>query len=172
LTNRGVYGIIIVPNEREVNTMREERIAVAYKTKYIAEDGTKWDTESECEQYEKLMANPAPLKRLKFFDGDGNRIKIFEKKEIPEFSYLVITKELPHYSPDVIKAVIGDKRVDTTSYRLPRRVGVWYNDWSHAHNGSFGPCGWGLVDSIESLEIQIINHQKKIELLKKITKTS
>jgi hypothetical protein len=151
--------------------MRIEKIATQYETRFIAEDGKRWETEQLCEQYEELLKDPSPLKALRFFDGNGDPIDVFSLEEIPCFCYLVLTDRI-NYHWSVVKAIIGNiGRSDESSYKLPTSEGVWFNDWSNAYNGGYGYNGWVRVDSIESLENQIKGCQKKIKLLKKITNT-
>lgn len=152
--------------------MRIEQVITAYETRYFANDGTVWKRESECRQYEELLVDASPLKKLKFFNSDGEPIDVFALKEIPPFCYLVLTEELPYYDWKVVKAIIGSNKNTDDSYRLPSYCGVWYNDWSNAYNGMNGSNGWKIVESIESLEYRIKAYQNKVELLKKITKTT
>ena len=151
--------------------MRVEKIATQYETYYIANDGKQWRCEHLCKQYEELLADPTPLKKLKFFDGKGEPIDVFAIKEIPAFCYLVLTEEPPKYNWEVIKAIIGNRDNDESSYHLPIYSGVWYNDWSNAYNGGYGYNGWEVVESIQTLENQIKSRQEKIKLLQKISKT-
>jgi hypothetical protein len=152
--------------------MRIEKVITAYETRYFANDGTEWQSEYLCKQYEELLADASSLKKLKFFNSNGEPINIFALKKIPAFCYLVLTEELPHYNYKVVKAIIGNKENDEVSYDLPKFCGVWCNDWSNAYNGSYGSNGWEVVESIETLENQIKAKQEKIKLLKKITKNS
>lgn len=151
--------------------MRVEKIATQYETRYYADDGREWESAYLCEQYDKLLTDPTPLKRLKFFNSEGDPIDVFALKEIPAFCYLVLTEELPKYSWEVVKAIIGDVGNDQSSYDLPKWSGVWYNNWSNAYNGAYGPNGWEVVETIQTLENQIKSRQTKIKLLQKITKT-
>ena len=131
--------------------------------------GDLWRTQIECEQYEELLADPSPLRELSFFDNDGNPIDIFQLKEIPAFSYLVLTNNIKRYRPTVVKAIVGSFRdCDTTSYALPTECGIWYNDWTNACNGAYGSNGWVEQPSIESLRCTINSCQKKIEKFQKI----
>ena len=150
--------------------MKIEKIATQYETRYIAEDGTQWNTEWLCKQYEELLKDASPLKTLKFFNSKGEPIDVFALGQIPYFCYLVLTNEIIDYHWSVVKAIIGNKENDEVSYHLPTSEGVWYNDWSNAFNGGYGSNGWVREDSIEYLERKIQNCQNKIELLKKIIK--
>jgi hypothetical protein len=150
--------------------MTIEKIATQYETYYIANDGRKWRCEEWCKQYEELLADPSPIKNLKFFDGEGEPIDVFARGKIPCFCYLVLTSTIKDYHWSVIKAIIGDRGNDETSYNLPNYKGVWYNDWSNAYNGAYGYNGWTTIDSIEALENKIKSCQNKIKLLEKITK--
>ena len=150
--------------------MKVEKIATQYETRYFAEDGREWDSEYLCKQYEELLADPTPLKKLKFFSGDGEPINIFALKSIPPFCYLVLTEDFPQYDSRVIKAIVGNRNNDERSYVLPHFLGVWYNDWSEAYNGGYGFNGWKAVESIQTLKNQIQSRQEKIKLLEKITK--
>ena len=146
-----------------------EKIAVEFEERYIANDGKVWRTQVECEQYEELLADPSPLKSLTFFDSDGNPIDIFQLKEIPAFSYLLLTNDIKRYQPTVVRAIVGYPYVsDTDSYRLPTEKGIWYNDWSNACNGAHGSNGWVRQPSIESLQNEINGCQKKIKLFQKM----
>lgn len=149
--------------------MTVEKIATQYETYYISDDGKKWHSEDWCRQYEKLLADPSPIKNLKFFNGNGEPIDVFALKEIPCFCYLVLTDEIKKYHWSVIKAIIGNRDNDEASYSLPTFKGVWYNDWSNAFNGAYGYNGWTTIDSIETLENKITSCQNKIKLLEKIT---
>jgi hypothetical protein len=150
--------------------MTVEKIATQYETYYIANDGKEWRSEEWCRQYEELLADPSPLKNLKFFDSEGEPIDVFALGKIPCFCYLVLTDTIQKYHWSVVKAIIGNRENDETSYNLPTSKGVWYNDWSNAFNGGYGSNGWERADSIEYLEIKIKSCQDKINLLKKITK--
>jgi hypothetical protein len=146
-----------------------EKIPVEFEERYIANDGKVWRTQIECEQYEELLADPSPLRNLSFFDRDGNPIDIFQMKEIPAFSYLVLTDDIKRYQPTVIKAIVGNPYgCDTSSYALPTRPGIWYNDWANAYNGAYGSNGWVEQPSIASLQYTINSCQKKIELFQKM----
>lgn len=149
--------------------MRIEKIPVEFEERYIANDGKVWRTQTECEQYEELLADPSPLKSLSFFDSEGNPIDIFKLKEIPAFSYLVLPNNIKRYQSTVVRAIVGyHYACDTDSYRLPTEQGIWYNDWSNAYNGAYGSNGWVRQPSIESLQNEIIEYQRKIKLFQKI----
>ena len=151
--------------------MKVEKIVKEYETIYIAENGTEFDTERRCKEYEELLKDPSPLKALKFFDSKGNPLDVFALGDIPCFSYLVIEdNEIKKYHWTVIKAIIGSKNNDENSYDLPFSKGVYLNDWTAAYEGSYGRNGWKLQESIEHLEYRIESCKNKIELLKKITK--
>ena len=146
-----------------------EKIPVEFETRYIANDGKMWQTQTECEQYEELLADPSPLKDLSFFANDGNPIDIFQLKEIPAFSYLVLSSNIKRYRPTVVKAIVGSYRgSDISSYDLPTEQGIWYNDWTNAYNGAYGSNGWTRQPSVESLQRTIISCQKKIEKFQKM----
>jgi hypothetical protein len=149
--------------------MRVEKIPVEFEERYIANDGKVWRTKIECEQYEELLADPSPLKDLSFFDNDGNPIDIFQLKEIPAFSYLVLTNDVKRYRPTVVKAIVGNPYgCDTDSYALPTEQGIWYNDWTNACNGAYGSNGWVEQPSIELLQCEINSCQRKIKLFQKM----
>lgn len=149
--------------------MRVEKIPVEFETRYIANDGKMWQTQTECEQYEELLVDQSPLKNLFFFDSDGNPIDIFQLKEIPAFSYLVLTNDIKQYRPTVVKAIVGSYRgSDISSYDLPTEQGIWYNDWTNAYNGAYGSNGRTRQPSVESLQRTIISCQKKIEKFQKM----
>ena len=146
-----------------------EKIPVEFEERYIANDGKVWQTRIECEQYEELLADPSPLKDLSFFDCDGNPIDIFQMKEIPAFSYLVLTNDIKRYQPAVVKAIIDyPYGCDTSSYTLPTEQGIWYNDWSNAYNGAYGSNGWVKQSNIETLQCEINSCQRKIKLFQKM----
>lgn len=146
-----------------------EKIPVEFEKRYIANDGKVWQTQIECEQYEELLADPSVLKDLSFFDGDGNPIDIFQSKEIPAFSYLVLTNNIKRYRPAVVKAIVGNSYgCDISSYTLPTEQGIWYNDWTNAYNGGYGSNGWVKQPSIEALQREINSCQRKIELFQKM----
>jgi hypothetical protein len=167
LTNPQTYDIILT--ESEVNEMRVEKIPVEFERRYIANDEKVWRTQAECEQYEELLADPSPLKNLSFFDSDGNPIDIFQLKDIPAFSYLVLFNDIKRYQPKVVRAIVGDPYdSDTSSYALPTEQGIWYNDWSNAYNGAYGSNGWVRQPSIESLQCTINSCQRKIKLFQKM----
>ena len=147
-----------------------EKIPVEFEEHYIANDGKVWQTQIECEQYEELLADPSPLRNLSFFDSNGNPIDIFRMKEIPAFSYLVLTDDIKRYQPPVVKAIVGNPYgCDTSSYDLPTEQGIWHNDWTNAYSGAYGPNGWVRQLSIESLQYKINSCQRKIELFQKMT---
>lgn len=149
--------------------MRVEKMPVEFEKRYIANDGKVWQTQIECEQYEELLADPSPLKDLSFFDDEGNPIDIFQLKNIPAFSYLVLTNSIKRYQPAVVKTIVGDLyRYDTSSYTLPTEQGIWYNDWSNAYEGAYGPNGWVRQPSIQSLQFEINSYQSKIKLFQKM----
>ena len=149
--------------------MRIEKIPVEFEERYIANDGRVWRTQTECEQYEELLADPSPLKNLSFFDSEGNPIDIFQLKEIPAFSYLILPNNIKRYQSTVVRAIVGyPYACDTDSYRLPTEQGIWYNDWSNAYNGAYGSNGWVRQPSIESLQNEIIEYQRKIKLFQKM----
>ena len=152
--------------------MTTERIATQYETRYIAKDGTEWKADWLCEQYEDLLDNPAPIKALKFFNGEGEPIDVFALGEIPHFCYLVLTKPIKNYHWSVIKAIIGSKDNNETSYGLPTSQGIWHNDWTNAYSGGYGFNGWKRENDIEYLENKIKSYQNKIKFLKKLSKTS
>ena len=150
-----------------------EKVPVEFETRYIANDGKMWQTQTECEQYEELLADPSPLKDLSFFDNDGNPINIFQLKEIPAFSYLVLTNDIKRYRPTVVKAIVGSFHgCDMSSYTLPTEQGIWYNDWTNAYNGAHGSNGWVRQPSIKSLQCTINSCQKKIEKFQKMQQGS
>jgi hypothetical protein len=151
--------------------MKIEKIATQYETRYISNDGKMWETEQECQQYEELLADPTPLKKLSFYDSEGNSIDIFARKEIPPFAYLVLTEPIKRYHGKVIKTLLGHRGNDDTSFMLPTKVGVWYNDWSEAYNGGYGWNGWKQEPSIDDLQWEVDYRKRKIEFLKKIQKT-
>ena len=150
--------------------MTVEKIATQYETFYIANDEKKWRSEEWCRQYEELLADPLPIKNLKFFNNEGEPIDVFALGKIPCFCYLVLTDTIQEYHWSVVKAIIGNRENDERSYDLPTSKGVWYNDWSEAYSGGYGRNGWKREDSIEYLESKITSCQNKINLLKKITK--
>lgn len=146
-----------------------EKVPVEFETRYIANDGKVWQTRIECEQYEELLADPSPLRDLSFFDSNGNPIDIFQMKEIPAFSYLVLTNGIKRYRPAVVKAIVGvSYGNDMSSYDLPTEQGIWYNDWTNAYNGGYGSNGWVKQPNIEALQRKINNYQRKIELFQKM----
>ena len=149
--------------------MRVEKVPVEFETRYIANDGKVWQTRIECEQYEELLADPSPLKDLSFFDNNGNPIDIFQLKEIPTFSYLVLTNDIKRYRPTVVKVIVGvSYGSDMSSYDLPTEQGIWYNDWSNAYSGAYGSNGWVRQPSIELLQCKINSCQNKIKLFQKM----
>jgi hypothetical protein len=150
--------------------MTVEKIATQYETFYIANDGKKWRSEEWCRQYEELLADPSPIKNLKFFDSEGSPIDVFALGEIPPFCYLVLTDTIKHYHWSIVKEIIGNRDNDEASYNLPTSKGIWYNDWSEAFNGGYGFNGWRYQDSIETLKAEIKSRQNKIKFLEKITK--
>lgn len=149
--------------------MKIEKIPVEYEERYVSEDGRFWKTRWECEQYEELLADPTPLCELSFFDCKGNPIDIFQLKDIPAFSYLVLRQKIKSYSPKVVKAIIGNiwSGCDE-SFCLPTTEGIWYNDWSNAHSGAHGSNGWMREPSINELQRKIRHCQEKIEKLQKM----
>lgn len=150
--------------------MRIEKIPVDFEERFIAEDGTVWKFYRECEQYEELLADPSPLRNLFFFDNSGNPIDVFELKEIPISSYLVLSNPIKKYAPKVVQAILKTQRYvsDTDAYALPTDEGIWFNDWSNALNGCYGSNGWKRVSTIKEMENAIENYQKKIKLLQKM----
>ena len=147
-----------------------EKVPVEFEERYIANDGKVWQTRIECEQYEELLADPSPLRNLSFFDSDGNPIDIFQMKEIPAFSYLVLTNDIKRYQPTVVKAIVGNPYgSDMDSYILPTKQGIWHNDWANAYNGAYGSNGWVKQSSIASLQCEINSCQRKIKLFQKMT---
>lgn len=151
--------------------MKIQKVPVEYEERYISDDGKIWQTRWECEQYEELLADPSPLRQLSFFDYEGNPIDIFQLKDIPDFSYLVLYQNIKSYSPEVVKAIIGSIvwHSSDVAYHLPITKGIWYNDWSNAYNGGYGVNGWVREPDITDLQRQIENCQKKIEKFQKIT---
>ena len=146
-----------------------KRMPIEFEERYIANDGRVWRTQIECEQYEELLADPSFLKNLSFYDSDGNPIDIFKLKQIPAFSYLVLHNDIKRYQPMVVKAIVGDPYAcDTDSYRLPTQQGIWYNDWSNACEGAYGSNGWVKQPSIESMQNEINEYQRKIKFLQKM----
>jgi hypothetical protein len=121
--------------------MKVETIAVKYEKRYIADDGQMWQTQEECKQYEELLNDLTPLQELRFFDCNENPIDIFQLKEIPDFCYLVLLQDIKKYYPSVIKKILGVNKYNDTSYQLPRKKGVWYNNWTNAYNGGYGSNG-------------------------------
>ena len=149
--------------------MKIEKIPVEYEEQYVSEDGKIWKTRWECEQYEELLADPTPLHELSFFDCKGNPIDIFQLKNIPAFSYLVLHQNFKSYSPKVVNAIIGAGCYSNDeSFRLPTTEGVWYNDWSNAYNGAHGSNGWMREPSINELQRKIKHCQEKIEKFQKM----
>ena len=146
-----------------------KKMPIDFEERYTANDGKIWRTQIECEQYEELLADPSPLKNLSFFDSDGNPIDVFQLKDIPAFSYLVLTNGVKRYQPTVVKAIIGDPYDSgMPSYALPTERGIWYNDWSNAYEGAYGPNGWVRKSTIKDLQKQIEHCQEEIEKLQKI----
>jgi hypothetical protein len=155
--------------------MKTIKIATEFSIKYASIDGKQWDNKTQCKQYEQLLADPSPLKELCFYDDDGKRIDIFALHDIPMSVYLVLTHDIPQYNAKVIKEIINNPRSDETSFNLPTKKGIWYNDWSNAYNGSFGGNGWTKCLSIDEIQHEIymckqkINmYQQKIEFYSKI----
>lgn len=150
--------------------MKIQKVPVEYEERYISDDGKIWKTQRECEQYEELLADPSPLRQLSFFDYEGNPIDIFQLKDIPDFSYLVLYQNIKSYSPEVVKAIIGSIvwHGSDVAYRLPTTKGIWYNGWSNAYNGGYGSNGWVREPDITDLQRQIENCQNKIEKFQKI----
>lgn len=149
--------------------MKVEKIPIDFEKRFIAEDGTVWKTYHECEQYENLLADPSPLRNLFFFDNAGNPIDVFELKEIPVSSYLILTNPIKKYYPKVVQAFLKTRYAsDTEAYALPTEEGIWFNDWSNALNGCYGSNGWRRVPTINEMRSAIENYQKKIELLQKM----
>jgi hypothetical protein len=148
--------------------MKIEKIPVEYEERYVSEDGKTWKTRWECEQYEELLADPTPLRELSFFDCKGNPIDIFQLKDIPVFSYLVLRQKIKSYSPKVVHAIIGASCSNDESFRLPTTEGVWYNDWSNAYNGAHGSNGWMQEPTINELQRKIKQCEEKIEKFQKM----
>lgn len=144
------------------------KIPVEFDTRYVSCDGKQWEYKKQCEQYERLLADPSPLRELSFYDGDGNPLDIFALKKIPAFAYLVLKKDIERYDPEVVKTIIGYQFLTDDSFHLPTAKGIWYNDWSNAYNGAYGANGWTQCDSIKTLLLKIESCQKKIELYQKI----
>lgn len=148
--------------------MKIENRPVIYKTAYIAEDGVAWEKENQCIQYEDLLKDLSPLKNLKFFDSKGNPIDVFAEKDIPHFSYLMITKDTERYDGEVIQYLITGKKGDNVSYELPNAIGLYYNDWTEAYSGGYGRNGWIEPKSSADLEYIISECQKQIAIYQKI----
>lgn len=148
--------------------MRIEMLPVEYQTFYIAEDGTEWKTEKQCEQYESLLADPSPLKELRFFSCRGERIDIFALGCIPDYCYIHIPNEgIPDFDGEVIRIILGGKE-KSDRYNLPYRAGVWYNDFPSRNSSGWGIMCWKKIDSLFTLKENIRVCQEKIELLEKI----
>lgn len=148
--------------------MITEKRPVIYKNVYIANDGIIWDKESQCTQYEELLKDLTPLKDLKFFDSKGNLIDIFKEKNIPPFSYLMITKDTERYDREVIQYLVTGKKGDNVSYELPNAIGLYYNDWTEAYSGGYGSNGWVESKSTADLEYIISECQRQIAIYQKI----
>lgn len=151
--------------------MKIEKVPVQYETTYVAIDGKQWSTERQCLQYEALLNDPSPLKKLSFFNGKAEPIDIFAQHRIPDFAYLVIKEPLQEYDWRVVAKIIGDRNPHEASYTLPTKKGVWYNDWSNAYNGGYGFNGWRKQESVATLERKIKLYQDEIDFLKKIEQT-
>lgn len=150
--------------------MKVEKIPVKYEEIYIAEDGTRWDTATQCKEYEQLLKDPSPLKTLKFFDSEGNPLDVFALGEIPDFCYLIVEQDkMENYDWLVVKTIIGDRFHREATYNLPTDKGIYCNDWTNAYNGGYGYNGWKEQKSIEYLEATIKSCQNQIAFLKKIT---
>jgi hypothetical protein len=108
------------------------------------------------------------LRELSFFDCKGNPIDIFQLKDIPVFSYLVLRQKIKSYSPKVVHAIIGASCSNDESFRLPTTEGVWYNDWSNAYNGAHGSNGWMREPTINELQRKIKQCEEKIEKFQKM----
>lgn len=152
--------------------MKIEKRPIMYKNVYIANDGIIWDRECQCTQYESLLKDATPLKNLKFFDNKGNFIDIFKEKDIPHFSYLIITKDIEKYDGEVIQYLITGKKGDNASYELPNATGLWYNDWTEAYSGGNGYNGWVEAEDIANLKNTISDCQKQLAVYQKIMKAS
>ena len=148
--------------------MKVIKIPIEFDTRYVSCDGKEWRTERQCEQYERLLADPSPLRELSFYDSEGKPLDIFALKNIPAFAYLVLKNDIERYDPDVVKTIIGYQLRTDSSFCLPTTKGIWYNDWSNAYNGAYGSNGWMQCDSINSLQIKIESCQKKIKLFEQI----
>lgn len=148
--------------------MKIIKVPVRFETRYISNDGTEWQSQEQCEQYEQLLADDSPLRELSFYDSEGKPLDIFALKEIPAFSYLVLKNDIEHYDPEVVKTIIGYWTNANASFCLPTTEGVWYNDWSNAYNGGYGFNGWVCCDTIEDLQLTIEKCQNKIKFLQQI----
>ncbi len=144
------------------------KIPIEFETHYIANDGKKWKCQKQCEQYEQLLADPSPLRNLSFYDSEGKPLDIFALKDIPAFSYLVLKNDIERYDHEVVKAIVGCWYNSSESYCLPTTKGIWYNDWSHAYEGSYGFNGWVRCDSIDTLQHKIESCQNKIKFFQQI----
>ena len=148
--------------------METIKIPVEYKTYYVANDGKKWKSQKQCEQYEQLLADPSPLRELSFYDNKGKPLDVFALKDIPVFSYLVLRNDIEDYDPEVVKAIIGYSYYSEQSYHLPTTQGIWYNDWSNAYSGGYGFNGWVQCDTIDTLLRKIEKCQNKIKFFQQI----
>ena len=148
--------------------METIKIPVEYKTYYVANDGKKWKSQKQCEQYEQLLADPSPLRELSFYDNKGKPLDVFALKDIPAFSYLVLRNDIKDYDPEVVKAIIGYSYYSEQSYHLPTTQGIWYNDWSNAYSGGYGFNGWVQCDTIDTLLRKIEECQNKIKFFQQI----
>lgn len=143
-------------------------IPIDFEIRYVSNDGTKWKSQKQCEQYEQLLADPSPLRELPFYNDKGKPLDVFALKDIPAFSYLVLKNDIEDYDPEVVHTIIGCWHSVNGSFHLPTTKGIWYNDWTNAYNGSYGFNGWVQCDTIDTLLLTIEECQNKIKLFQQI----
>ena len=148
--------------------MKIIEMPVEFKTYYFSNDDKEWKSQKQCEQYEQLLVDPSPLRKLSFYNSNGEPLDVFALRNIPHFSYLVLKNNIEHYDPEVVRTIIGCQDYADESFRLPTTKGIWYNDWSNAYNNRWGANGWVECDTIDTLLLMIKECQHKIKLFQRI----
>lgn len=95
------------------------------KIVYYADDGTEFETQSQCEAYEKEQEDARKNFTSHLYDDDGDEVSL---KEIMDDSTPII--DYVDIKTDEDLQIIHDVLFDQCGISVPDDVGCWYYDYS------------------------------------------
>lgn len=153
-----------------------KKIPCDWKKEYSV-NGIAFDSYYEAESYQNLLDNPNILEKLEFVSFNGETLvadDFIKERSIPEFCYLKVTENLPFniYVSSFLCFINNHQKIFVhhceSNICIPNTKGIYYNNYSSAYNGGWSGNGFEKVSTLEELEKEKNDIEKKINKTKKI----